>query len=452
VTHPVRVSRRALVLALAIAGLVVVAPPAGGADLAPRAAGSCRAGHVALTFDDGPSSSVTPRLVATLRRLHVPATFFMVGERVAASPATARLVERSGFLIANHTYRHEDLRGLSGDQIVATLQATDRALDDAGVHPTGLMRPPYGAVDAHVYAAIRRAHLTPVLWDVDPRDWEGGDADQIADRILGQLHAGSDIVLQHDGVQNSPSSVAAVPRVVAGARGRGFCFVALDERGRPGFPVPPATLDGPRKVTEGQRLRLTVTLGGMAGRATSVRLSVKGGRGDLGSYDSLVRVPVGRLSTTVTIPVRKDGLDERTERLRLSLTAGDGVRPEGPPLTVRVKDADDAPRVSGQPVSVAEPVTGTVTVAVGFALDHPASRPVRLTVQTVPGTADESDFTPVATTVRIAPGDVSASVPVTVHADAIPEGQESFVVRITQVSGATVAGADAVVTIDPAAP
>jgi peptidoglycan/xylan/chitin deacetylase (PgdA/CDA1 family) len=445
------VAHRALTVALALAGLVVVAPPATSADPASRSAG-CRAGHVALTFDDGPSSSVTPRLVATLRRLHVPATFFMVGERVDASPATARLVERSGFLVANHTYRHEDLRGLSSDQIVATLRATDRALDDAGVHPTGLMRPPYGAVDAHVYAAIRKAHLTPVLWDVDPRDWEGGDAGQIADRILGQLHAGSDIVLQHDGVQNSPSSIAAVPRVVAGARGRGFCFVALDERGRPGFPVPRATIEGSRKVVEGQELWLTVTLGGMAGRATSVRLSVEGGRNDLGRYDSLVRVPAGALSATVRVAVRKDGLDERTERLRVALTAADGVRPEGPPLTVRVKDADDAPRVSGQPVSVTEPVTGSATAPVVFTLDRPASRPVRLTVQTVPGTADESDFTPVATTLRIARGDVSAAVPVTVHADAVPEGQETFVVRITQVSGARVSVADAVVTVDPAAP
>jgi peptidoglycan/xylan/chitin deacetylase (PgdA/CDA1 family) len=451
VTHPVGVLRRTLAVALALAGLAGVPAAALGGGPG-RQAGSCRAGHVALTFDDGPSSTVTPDLVRTLRRLQVPATFFMVGERVAAAPATARLVERSGFLIANHTYRHEDLRQLSADQIVATLQATDRALDDAGVHPTRLMRPPYGAVDAHVYAAIRKAHLTPVLWDVDPRDWAGGTTDQIADRILAQLHPGSDIVLQHDGVQNSPSSVAAVPRVVAGARRRGFCFVALDERGRPGFPVPPASLSGPRKVTEGQKLRLTVTLGGMAGRDTSVRLSVKGGRGELGDHESAVRIPAGSLTGTVTIPVRKDGVDEKSERLRISLTAGDGVRAAGPPLTVRVKDADEPPRVSGHPITVTEPVTGSATAPVTFTLDHPAARAVRLTVQTVPGTADESDYTPVVASLRIGPGETSAAVPVTVHADAVPEGQETFVVRITQVSGASVAAADAVVTIDAAAP
>src|SRR5689334_10465383 len=47
----------------------------------------CRAGLIALTFDDGPSASVTPTLLRTLTALRVPATFFMVGERVHSAPA-----------------------------------------------------------------------------------------------------------------------------------------------------------------------------------------------------------------------------------------------------------------------------------------------------------------------------------------------------------------------------
>ena len=437
-------------LALGLVGPAAAAPgaPPGAVGGAARAA--CHAGHVALTFDDGPAAGLTPRLLGTLGRLHVPATFFMVGERVAAAPATARQVERSGFLIANHSYRHEDLRRLSREQVIATLQSTDRTLRESGVHPTRLMRPPYGAVDAQVYAAIRAAHLRPVLWDVDPRDWESGTADQIAARILGQLRPGGQIVLQHDGVGNSPSSVAAVPRIVAGARRRGFCFVALDERGRPGFPTPGATLAAARTVTEGHRLTLTVSLDAMAGRDTSVRVSVEGGAKDLAGFDPVLRVPAGSLTATLRIPVRRDHLDERAERLRVTLASGDGVRVHGRPLTVTIRDADGPPAVSGRPVAVVEPTTGSIAAPVTFGLDHASSRPVTLTVQTVPGTADASDFTALATTVTIPPGATSVVVPVSVLADALPEGPETFTVRITHAAGARVAAADAVVTINPA--
>jgi len=45
-------------------------------------------------------------------------------------------------------------------------------------------------------------------------------------------------VLQHDGVTNSPASVAAVPRVVKVARHRGYCFAALGPHGHPRLPGP----------------------------------------------------------------------------------------------------------------------------------------------------------------------------------------------------------------------
>jgi peptidoglycan/xylan/chitin deacetylase (PgdA/CDA1 family) len=312
---------------------------------AKAAAEGCHAGHVALTFDDGPSSTDTPRLIAILTGLHVPATFFMVGERVAASPATARLVERSGFLIGNHSYRHEDLTALSSDEIAATIRSTAGALRDAGVRPTGLMRPPYGAVNARVYAAIRRTHLRPVLWDVDPRDWAGGTADQIAARTLGQLHRGDNIVLQHDGVRNSPSSVAAVPRIVREARRRGYCFVALDENGRPSFPTARAALGvepTDRHVAEGDRLRITVALDREVGRDTWVRLRLLGRtasvRHDLVRSATTVRIPAGQLTAEAVVKVRRDQLVEGSERFDVRLTDGVGLVPERGKITVVIDD------------------------------------------------------------------------------------------------------------------
>lgn len=194
-------------------------------------------GTVALTFDDGPAPGTTPRLVRVLQEAGVPATFFMVGRRVRQHPELARAVERAGFQVANHSWAHEQLTARSGRQVRASVDATQRELRRAGVHPSDLMRPPYGAMDGRVRRELVRAGYVPVLWSVDSRDWANGSADQIAARILGALRRGPNVVLQHDGVDRSPISVAAVAKVVRGARQRGFCFTGLDRRGRPSLDV-----------------------------------------------------------------------------------------------------------------------------------------------------------------------------------------------------------------------
>ena len=225
-------------LLAAVLVLVLLSAPTVGAGPTAAAAGSaaaCPSGYVALTFDDGPSATNTPRLVRILKRVHAPATFFMVGQQVAAAPAAARLVGKAGFLVGNHSYRHQNMTTQTRAQIRHTLRATERRLRRTGLDPTDLMRPPFGAIDRRVRRAVHSVGLVPVLWDVDAGDWSGGSTKAIARRVLAGLRPNrSNIVLQHDGAAGSAASIAAVPRVVRVARKRGYCFVALDAHGRPG--------------------------------------------------------------------------------------------------------------------------------------------------------------------------------------------------------------------------
>ncbi len=211
----------------------------------------CRTGSIALTFDDGPTPVSTSRLVRVLLQERVPATFFMNGAKVRRSPHTVRYVDRSGFTIGNHTWSHPELPRLSGRQIRGQVLRTGAELRRLGVDTGPLMRPPYGAINARVAREVRSVGLVPVLWTVDSRDWSGGSARQIARRILAQLRPyQKNIVLQHDGVENSPASVSAVRIVIRAARARGYCFSDLGPRGGvapyrsvvpPGTPVAPQT-------------------------------------------------------------------------------------------------------------------------------------------------------------------------------------------------------------------
>ncbi|QZY27701.1 polysaccharide deacetylase family protein [Nocardioides coralli] len=435
------------------AGLAVIGGPA-AAEQQERAAG-CRSGYVALTFDDGPAGP-TDRLVRILRRAGVPATFFMVGQRVAAAPATARRVERAGFLVANHTWAHADMRTQSAAEVAQTLRATQRALRRAGTHPTRLMRPPYGALDDTALRAIHASGYVPVLWTVDSRDWAGGTAAQIANRILAGLRPNAqNIVLQHDGVGHSPTSVAAVPRVIRGARARGYCFTALDERGRPGFHTPTASLSVSDRVREGGAAVATVRLSGPPGRATSVVVRTRGSTARIGRDVARVArrvvIPAGRLATRVRIPVRRDGLDEHTERFRVVLGGARGVRLGRRERSVRIVDVDRPPVIRGEDLSVLEPVTGPTTATVELRLSRASGKAIPLTVRTRHGTADGDDY--VARRVRtvLQPGETVLRLDVRLLPDALEETEETFTVEVVR-SGPVRVGRPATVTITPPPP
>lgn len=244
--------------ALLLIGLVLtlVSPGPAVSATVPARAAQCK-GHVALTFDDGPAVGTTRKLIRILQQEEVPATFFVVGRRVRQHPELVREIAAAGFEIGNHSWSHQQMTAQSGKQVRWTLHATNQALLKAGVTPTRLMRPPYGAIDARVRRVITQAGYVPVLWSVDSRDWANGSSQQIARRILNGLRRGSNVVLQHDGVDRSAISVGAVRQVIRVAKARGYCFAALNANGRPGTPAPAS---GPTPSKVGTDARPTAIL------------------------------------------------------------------------------------------------------------------------------------------------------------------------------------------------
>jgi peptidoglycan-N-acetylglucosamine deacetylase len=422
----------ALALGMLATALTLLGPVAAAEQ---ERGGRCRSGHVALTFDDGPAAP-TRRLVRILRGAGVPATFFMVGQRVAATPRIARRVERAGLLIANHSWAHANMTTQTSTQVAATLRATQTALRRAGTHPTRLMRPPYGALDDAARAGIRRAGFIPVLWTVDPRDWAGGSARQIAARIVAGLRPNAtNIVLQHDGVGHSPVSVDAVPIVIRHARSRGYCFTALNEKGRPGFPTPRVSVSV-TDTREGGAAVATIRLSKPPGRATTVLLRTRSRTATVGKdverFARRVTIPAGRLSTRVRIPVARDGIDEYAERFAVTIGRPRGLRIGSASVVSRIADADQPPRIRGVDRAVTEPVTGPTSVTVRFRLSRPSAKLIRVVLGTRPGTADGADYQSFRVRKAIEPGTRILLLDVTVLPDDVAEGEEWFTVEIVR--------------------
>jgi peptidoglycan-N-acetylglucosamine deacetylase len=105
--------------ALAVAVMLVTVAPDSGAAGAPR---HCPSGHVALTFDDGPHPVYTPQVLDILAARKVQATFFVIGQLVSLRPHIVGQTAADGHVIANHTWAHEQLTGLSDAAVAATIE------------------------------------------------------------------------------------------------------------------------------------------------------------------------------------------------------------------------------------------------------------------------------------------------------------------------------------------
>ena len=190
--------------------------------------------EVALTFDDGPDPRYTPRVLETLDRYRVTATFFCVGAAARAHPELLARAADAGHQIANHTWSHPYLPDLSHDEVRWQVAATGSALTAAAGQAAapGLVRPPYGAYTPEVLGWLAGLGATTVLWDVDTGDWQLPGPDAIAAQAVRGARNGS-IVLLHDGGGDRTQTAAALPAAIEGLLDRGFRLVTVAQLAGP---------------------------------------------------------------------------------------------------------------------------------------------------------------------------------------------------------------------------
>jgi len=184
---------------------------------------------VALTFDDGPTPSYTPRILQILKRENVPATFFIVGYLAERYPELIRQEIADGHAIGNHTWSHPltpPFSQMDQRQLENQITRTNEALQDLDVNPF-LFRAPGGSINDDVVETARRNGLRTIQWTIDGKDYlESTSPKEIVQRIVQQLKPGS-IILMHDGGGNASNLVKALPILIREIRSRGYGFTAL---------------------------------------------------------------------------------------------------------------------------------------------------------------------------------------------------------------------------------
>jgi cellulose synthase/poly-beta-1,6-N-acetylglucosamine synthase-like glycosyltransferase len=165
-----------------------------------------------------------------LARHGVPATFFLVGENVAAHPGLVRDELDAGHEIANHTFSHADLADLPGWRANLELSLTQLTIAGATGRHVALFRPPYSstppALSQSDVGVLRQAAdhgYLGVLSDRDSEDWRRPGVDQIVTNAVPDGDDGG-VLLFHDGGGDRRQTVDALDRVITQLQDRGYEF------------------------------------------------------------------------------------------------------------------------------------------------------------------------------------------------------------------------------------
>ncbi len=175
---------------------------------------------IALTFDDGPDKTWTPRILDILRDYKIHATFFVVGRNAEKYPDLVWRMFHEGHEIGVHTYTHPNLATISDVQVDLELNATQRLLESLVGRSSILFRPPYAADSRPqtyeealpILRAQKLGYLT-ICENIDPEDWSRPGAETILNRVKQQRGEGS-VVLLHDGGGDRSQTVEALPRLI----------------------------------------------------------------------------------------------------------------------------------------------------------------------------------------------------------------------------------------------
>jgi peptidoglycan/xylan/chitin deacetylase (PgdA/CDA1 family) len=198
---------------------------------------------IVLTFDDGPDSTNTARVLDILRSRNVRATFFINSQNytdIETDPnaqAVLRRIVNEGHELGNHTARHLDLSTLSEDSIEDEISRVEEAVRDI-VSPSRrltLLRAPFGIPydpdgDTSGFpkvAPIVARHAVHIGWSITPQDFACGDASCVFEGVRDALEAGDyGVVLLHSPL---PQTVGALPDIIDFARANGYTFKLTED-------------------------------------------------------------------------------------------------------------------------------------------------------------------------------------------------------------------------------
>jgi peptidoglycan-N-acetylglucosamine deacetylase len=149
-----------------------------------------------LTYDDGPSRSLTPELLKLLGSYNAKASFFMLGRSVRRNTDIAKAVALEGHDVGCHSEQHLNAWKVSPWAAVADINAGYQRLSP-WVPDNGMFRPPYGKMTLPTYMAVLNRRALISWWTLESGDTRTPLArpQEVVEHVVRE---GGGIVLMHD--------------------------------------------------------------------------------------------------------------------------------------------------------------------------------------------------------------------------------------------------------------
>lgn len=181
---------------------------------------------IALTFDDGPHSEITPKILEVLAIEKVKAAFFVIGKNAEQYPELVREIIQGGHTIANHSYCHSNSLGFFSESKLKKdfEKCNSIILKIIGRQPV-FFRPPFGVTNPRYANVLKRLNLLSIGWNVRSMDTTVKSKDTLLAKITTSIEKGS-IVLLHDTKQ---ITLETLPLVIQYCKNKNIKIVPLPE-------------------------------------------------------------------------------------------------------------------------------------------------------------------------------------------------------------------------------
>ncbi len=199
---------------------------------------------VFLTFDDGTSTTVTPKVLETLKKYDVKATFFLLGSNIEKgdkkAEALVRQIFEEGHAIANHSYSHQysllyPNRSLNLENFKADFEKNEDYIEDIlGVEfTTRVLRCPGGYMSwnnmEQLDGYLAEADKVSIDWNALTKDAEGPKKDK--NQLVQEAKLTSEgkeivVLLMHD-TYGKEATAEALPEIIEYYKANGYSFKTL---------------------------------------------------------------------------------------------------------------------------------------------------------------------------------------------------------------------------------
>jgi cellulose synthase/poly-beta-1,6-N-acetylglucosamine synthase-like glycosyltransferase/peptidoglycan/xylan/chitin deacetylase (PgdA/CDA1 family) len=205
----------------------------GSHDFAIEYYGQTSGKQIALTFDDGPDPTYTPKILDELSKNHVQASFFEIGKEVVKYPAITKRVASEGHVIGDHTFNHVDFDFVGSDRGIQEINQTQRVIQAASGYQTSFLRLPYAGNDPQSLRdntlgllKSQQAGYVMASYTFDSNDWQFPKGYK---QTLPTLNGQSQVILMHDGGGDRSRTLPYLQKVINEAKSQGYTFVTLNQ-------------------------------------------------------------------------------------------------------------------------------------------------------------------------------------------------------------------------------